>query len=242
LAFDHRVAGIVDDIAVVAAEADHRVRAARAVQGVVAGIAGDGLARRVAGAVDIAAARQRQVLDRLAAQAEGDRAAYQVDATAARLDHDVARVVDRVGVVGRRPPVILSAPTPPLSPLPPALPGQSVVEVVARAVGVGGAGQGQVLDVGRQHMADRRPHQIGALGQGLDHRVAGVVDFVGVVAQSAGEGVGAAGAIQGVVGLAAEQRVAVGLAGEPHRGQEAGIDERPCRRCPGRCYRSRRGR
>ena len=52
-ALGHHVAGVVDDVGVVAGAADHGVGAGAAVERVVAGVAGDGVGERVAGAVDV---------------------------------------------------------------------------------------------------------------------------------------------------------------------------------------------
>ena len=71
--------------------------------------------------------------------------------------------------------------------------GNDVGVAVAGAVDVGAAGQGQVLDIGAERVADRRLHRVGAgaHGGGFRHHVAGVVDDIGVVAVAAGQGVGA---------------------------------------------------
>ena len=58
------VAGIVDDVGVVAGAADQRVGAGAAVEDVGGGVAGDDVGQRVAGAVDRRRAGQRQVLER----------------------------------------------------------------------------------------------------------------------------------------------------------------------------------
>ena len=59
------VAGIVDDVGVVAsASRASCFRAVPAVEHVGAGVAGDDVVEGVAGAVDVAGAKQREVLDR----------------------------------------------------------------------------------------------------------------------------------------------------------------------------------
>src|SRR6185436_11746789 len=70
------------------------INAAFTIQRVVARVAGDRVVERVAGAIDVAAAGQGQILDLLAAQAEGDRTADQIDASVGSLDHGVADIVD----------------------------------------------------------------------------------------------------------------------------------------------------
>ena len=78
---------------------------------------------------------------------------------------------------------MVSAPAPPSSVLLPPLPVMAVGAAVAGAVDVAAAGQGQVLDVGAERVADRRLHRVGALVERLGHHVAGIVDDVGVVAE-----------------------------------------------------------
>ena len=94
---DH-VAGVVDDIGVVAGAADHGVGAGAAVERVVAAVAGDDVGERIAGAVDVGAAGQGQVLD-IGAERVGDRRLHRVGALVERLRHHVAGIVDDVGVV-----------------------------------------------------------------------------------------------------------------------------------------------
>ena len=98
---DDDVAGIVDPVGVVARTADHPVVFGTAVEDIVAGIAGQGVCQRIAGAVDVGGARQRQHLDGLPAESEAHRALNRVGALAGGLDDDVAGIVDPVGVVAR---------------------------------------------------------------------------------------------------------------------------------------------
>ena len=127
--FGDRVVGVVDEVGVVAAAADHLVDAAAAVDDVVAVVADDLVAAGVAGQVD----RRR------------------------------------AGVVGGL----------------------------------------QRLDVGagRHGPAHAGAHHVDALAAGFGHRVAGIVDDVGVVAEAADHGVGAGAAVQVVVAVVAAQRV-----------------------------------
>src|SRR5262244_2874667 len=96
---DHRgrdglgVGGGVDAVAAV-----QRVGAALPLQDVVAVIAGDDVGEVVAGAMGVAMAQQRQVLD-VGGQREVGGGAHLVGALAGRLDDGVA-VVGEVGVVG----------------------------------------------------------------------------------------------------------------------------------------------
>ena len=70
--FRRHVAGVVDNVGVVTGAADQRVGAGAAVERVVAGVAGDDVGVAVAGAVDVGAAGQGQVLD-IGAERVGDR-------------------------------------------------------------------------------------------------------------------------------------------------------------------------
>src|SRR5262249_54914634 len=93
------VAGIVDDVGVVALAARHGVGTAGAVEAVVAVIAGDDVLAGVAGAGD-GGAGQRQVLDlRQRRQAEAERGRPRVGAFAGSFGDGVARAGDDVGVV-----------------------------------------------------------------------------------------------------------------------------------------------
>src|SRR5205085_1942884 len=93
-----RVGGVVHGIGVVAAAADHRVRAGAAVDKVCGGVAGDGVGERVAGAVDRGDAGQDQVLD-VGAEGVGNRGLDGVRAFARGLGDRVGGVVHDIGVV-----------------------------------------------------------------------------------------------------------------------------------------------
>ena len=205
---DHHVAGVVDDIGVVPALALHGVGADQTVEDVVAGIADQDVAGAVAGGVEARRAGERQVLD-LVGQSEGNAGDHRVDAAEAGillLDHRVADVVDVIGVVavaalhrvGARSAVedVVAAQT--LELVVAGVADDRVGERVAGAAH-GGAGQRQVLDVGRQRVVEARDHRVGAPAGRLDHHVAGMVDRVGVVAGEARKGVGARRAVEDVV-------------------------------------------
>ena len=85
------VALVGHHIGVVAVAAGHRVGAGAAIEDVVAGIAGEGVGERIAGAVDVRGAGQDQVLD-IGAERVGDRGLHRVGAFAGSLDDDVAVV------------------------------------------------------------------------------------------------------------------------------------------------------
>src|SRR5262249_21200555 len=123
--FVHDVARVVDDIDVVALPARHgggtvaaieavvagaavghgagaatveRVVADAASEAVVAVVSGDDVVERVAGAVDVAAAGQGEVLD-IGAERGADGRAHLVGAFVGGLGHGVAGIVDDVDVV-----------------------------------------------------------------------------------------------------------------------------------------------
>ena len=119
-ALGHHVAGVVDHVGVVAGAADHGVGAGAAVERVVAAVAGEDVGERVAGAVDVGAAGQGQVLD-VGAERVADRRLHRVGALVERFRHHVAGVVDDVGVVAGAADIV-SAPAPPSRMLLPLLP------------------------------------------------------------------------------------------------------------------------
>ena len=92
--------------------------------------------------------------------------------------------------------------------------GDDVACVSARTIDVCGAGQGQVLDVIRRHVRNRRTHFVGTFHREFRHQIAGVVHHIGVIARSTDENVGSRAAIQTVVAVTAGQRVIAGLPGE----------------------------
>ena len=74
----------------------------------------------------------------------------------------------------------------------PLLPKIVFAEIVAEALQVGAALQHQGLHVRRKPVVDRGENRVVALAAGaLDHRVADIVDEVGVVAGTAAHDVGA---------------------------------------------------
>ena len=95
---DHGIAGIVDEVRVVAGAAEHRVGAGVAVEKIVAGVAGERVGVGVAVALQVGAARQGQVFD-IRRQPVMRRRVHRVDAFVGALDDEVAGIVDDVGVV-----------------------------------------------------------------------------------------------------------------------------------------------
>ncbi|CAF0856079.1 unnamed protein product [Rotaria sp. Silwood1] len=193
---DDGVAGVVDDVAVVARAAHHAVRARAAVQQVVAGVAGEHVVQRVAGAIQVGTAGQHEVLD-VVDQHVADGRLHRVAALARVLGDEVADVVDDVGVVAGAAGHLVGTQAA-VQHVVAGVAGQRVGEVVAGAVDVVGAGQHQVLDVGAQRPVDGRLHRVVALGGVLDRRVAAVVDDVDVVTDAADQLVGARTAVQHV--------------------------------------------
>ena len=100
---DDDVEAVVDEIGIVAAAADHGVAAGAAVEDVGARIAGEDVGEAVAGAVEVAGAGEDEPLD-LGAENVVQRALDGVGAAARQLGHDVAGIVDDVGVVAERRP------------------------------------------------------------------------------------------------------------------------------------------
>ena len=95
---DDLVAGIVDEIDVVARPALHRVRARAAVEDVGGPVADQQVGAGIAGGVDHRAAGQGQVLDS-GRQRMGDAGLDQVGALARHLDHRIARRIDDIDIV-----------------------------------------------------------------------------------------------------------------------------------------------
>ncbi len=219
----HRVAGVVDDVGVVARTACHRVGARRPIDDVVAAVAGDRVIEGVAGAVDIRRAGQLQVLD-VGRQRIGHGRPDRIHAVAGRLVHPIAGVVDDVGVV-TRPAVHGVRAGAAVQGVVPAFAGQevvavhavqhvrrvvadeSVVQAVARAFQAGAAGQLQDFDIRTQGVVDPRLDGVRSIAGVFDHGVARVVHHVGVVTRTAGHCVGARAAVESIVAAVAGYRV-----------------------------------
>ena len=122
---------------------------------------------------------------------------YGVGALAQVLDHRIGGAVEHVGIVTGAAGENVGA----------GVAGENVVELVAGAVDVGAAGQGQVLDVLAEGIVDGRLHLVRAFVRVLRYRVGNVIDDVGVVAGAAVHGIAAGAAVQGVVTAAADQVV-----------------------------------
>ena len=208
---DDLVAGVVEQVDVVAQTTGHavgtrttveRVVAVAAVESVGAQPTGQVVGTRVATEV-VVEGRAHQALD--AGQRVRTCAAGDLDGGHRQADSDGAGGVDVAGgVVARAAAEHVVAGT-----------GEEhVVQAVAVGIGRAGGEEAQVLDVGRHHMAAQHAHLVGAAAHGLDDHVAGVVEGVDVVAQPAHHRIGAAAAVQGVVAVATVQRVGIGAAFE----------------------------
>ena len=176
--FRHHIAGVVDDVGVVAGAADHGVGARAAVERVVAdaagehvdaAVAGDDVVEVVAGAVDIGAAGQGQVLDVGAKRVAGGRL-HGVGAFVERSPSPRRRRCRRCRCrcrcrrswCRRRRRHRACRCRAAAEHVDAAVAGDDVVEGVAGAVDVGGAGQGQVLDIGAERVGGRRLDGVGA--------------------------------------------------------------------------------
>ncbi len=244
----HVVGGRADDIGVVARAAVKIVDPRPAVEGVVtaqarqlvvAGVAGDDVAEAVARTVEIGRTAQGQVLD-IGRKTVVDGTEYRIGAalvdTALDFKHVVGGRADDIGVVARAAVKIVD-PRPAVEHVIAAVAGQLVVagiagdgvaEAIARAVDIGRTGQDQVLDIGRQAIADGTLHQIDAavIGAGdklFGNKVGGGADDIGVVARAAVQraaaglavkGVVAAQAAQHVIAVTTQERVVAGIAGQ----------------------------
>ena len=210
-AFHHLVAHVVHAVAVVAQAAGHEVHTRAAVQHVVAGVAGELVVQRVAGAGQVFKAGELQVFQ-VGAQHIGQRRADGVGAGVGAFRDGVARGVHHIGVVAQATGhgvVAASA----VEHVVAAVAGEHVVVGVATAIDVGGAGELQAFDVFTQRETDAGLHEVGSgtcrFGDGVAH----VVRHIGVVAQAAGHGVGAQAAVDQVVAVVAGELVVQQVAG-----------------------------
>ena len=73
---------------------------------------------------------------------------------------------------------MVSLPAPPLEDVVAGVAGERVGERVAGGVDGARAGQGQVLDIGAERVADAALHGVGALAGGLGDHVAGGIDHI----------------------------------------------------------------
>ena len=136
---------------------------------------------------------------------------HQVRALVQRLGDHIARVVDHIAVVTQAAGHGVG-PQQAVDHVVGAVAGDPVIGTVAGAVDQRRAGEAQVFQVGAQRVAHRTLNQIGALAERLGHHIARIVHHVGVVAQTADQGVRAARAIEHVGCSVAGDGVATSVA------------------------------
>ena len=95
---DHGVAGVVDEVRVVARAAAHDVGAGATVDEIVAGIAGQRVGQAVAEALQVGNAGQNQILH-VGSELVVDRRLDRIGACAGAFGHHVAGIVDKICVV-----------------------------------------------------------------------------------------------------------------------------------------------
>ena len=201
------------DQGVVAQAADEAVVArAAAVEDVIAVVAGDRVGQRITSAVEVCAAGEDEVLE-VGPECVADRGAHGVGARRYPLGHAVAGVVDHVGVVAGTAGHDVGTGAA-VEDVVAAVAGEAVGERVAGAVDVGAAGEFQVFQVGANDVADRRADGVGTLVGQFRDQVAGAVDDVDIVADTAAQGVCARAAIERVGPGVADQDVGLRIAGE----------------------------
>ncbi len=174
-----------------------------AAQDVVAGAAGEGVAL-VAAIEDVIA---------LAAEEGVDAVTADQGVVAGTAVEEVVAVVPVEGVVAAEA-VDLVVTRPAVEDVRAAVAGDDVVQGVAGAVDVGGAGQVEVFNVVGERIGDRRLDRVGAFVDVLGDDVAHVVHDVGVVAGVARHGIGIETAVEGVVAVAAVEGVVTLAAGK----------------------------
>ena len=148
----HHVAGIVDEVGVIAGTAAHGVGAGAAVDEVVAGIAEDRVGQRVAETLQVGAALQHQCLH-IRRQPVVDGGEDRVAALPGILDHGIGGIVDEIGVIAGTAAHGVGAGTA-VEQVVAGIAEQRVGQTVAEALEVGAALQHQSLHVGRQPVVD----------------------------------------------------------------------------------------
>jgi len=224
-ALPHDVAGMIDIIGVVPAQPAHVVRAAAAVQHIVAGIADQDLAIFVAGEVDrlgaVMEAGGKDLHFLAGCQRIADDTVDGVVAAAGGLAHDVAGMIDIISVVPAQPAHVVRAAAA-VQYIVAGIADQDLAELVAGEVDRLGAvleadGEGLDMLAGHQRIADHRIDDVVAAAGGLAHDVAGMIDIIDVVAAQAAHVVRAAAAVQHIVAGIAEQDLAELVAGQVDR-------------------------
>ena len=218
--FSDHIRHVVDDIGLVAHPTDERIGAGVAIQGVVAGPAGEGVGRRVpdedigqvvAGAVERAGAGQGQPLH-VGSEGMSHTGLDAVGAFTDQFCHHISRIVDDIGVV-TRPTDQRIGTRAAIKDVGRRVAGEGVSQVVTGAVERAGAGQGQPLQVRGQSVGHARLNGVGALAGQLGDDVRGIVDDIGVVARATDEGIGARTAVEGISRRIAGERIDQVIAG-----------------------------
>ncbi|CAH0312610.1 hypothetical protein SRABI130_05148 [Pseudomonas sp. Bi130] len=213
-------AGLVEDIGVVAGAADQRVQPRATVEHVVAAVAGQHVVQGIADAGEVIAAGEGEVFQ-VGAQGPAHRGAYGVDFArqGTGLGDRVLEAVDDVGVVAEAAHHHVGAEAT-VQHVVAAVADQHVVQGVAGTGEVVVAGEGQVLEVAAQGVADRRHNRVdfAQRGAGFHHHVTHVIHNVNVVACTANHEVLAGTAIEEVGGGVAGEAVIEFVAGEVQRG------------------------
>ena len=129
-----------------------------------------------------------------------------IDALSRVLFHHVPSVVHHVGVVADAAAQGIGT-QPPIKAVVAAVANDEVVERVACAIDVARSGQGQVLHVGRKHIADRRFNRVDAFIGVFNHHITDVIHQVGVVACAALHGVCTCATVNPVVAAVTNDHV-----------------------------------
>ncbi len=222
---EHEVAGIVDEVGIVAEAADHRIGAGAAIEQVVAAVPEQRVRRSIAEALQVGSALQHQGLH-IRRQRVVDRGEDCVSALAGALDHGIDAIVDEIGIVAGPADHDVGAGSA-VEQIVAGIAEQRVGQSVAEALQVGSALQHQGLDVRRQLQMGSRKDDIVAFIGVLDHRIAATVDDVEVVASAAEVGVVAGAANERVIAVAAEEGVDV-VAAENGVVADAAIEDEDC--------------
>ena len=215
----HHISGIIDHVGVVAGSTGHGVCSRAAVQAVVTGITGEDVVQGIAAAVDVARTGQGQFLDVVAHGVAGA-GEHTVIALIRILDDAVAGAVHEVGVValtadqgvGTASAVEHIVSGTAFEHIGPAVALEHVVQIVADAIDRRIPGQGQVFHVVGQGVTDTGFHRIDTFPCSLDHRVATVIDHIGVIATAAHQRVSTCPAVERIVPRQAMQGVVAAVA------------------------------
>ena len=172
--------------------------------------------KRITASRQIAGALQHQGFH-VRRQRKVSRREHGVGAFARILGHHVPAMVDEVRVVAGAAAHDVGAAAA-VEEIVAAVAGDDIDQVVAVALQIGATLQGQVLHIHRQRKMETHENRVGTLVRILDHRIAAIVDDIGVIAQAADHGVGAARAVENVVAIGTTEGVGIGGPGDVHVG------------------------